>query len=59
MHSGDKLPPVLIHPLTIKRMTVIEKGRELHQAKLSLIMKNAIINVETRARLIKAWEIMP
>ena len=59
MHNGNKLPLVLIHPLMMRRMTVINEGRELHQAKLSLTMKSTIINVETRARLVKAWEMTP
>ena len=58
MQGGSKLPPVLIRPLTIRKMTVIDEGRELYQVKLSLTMKSVIINVETRARLVKAWETM-
>ena len=54
MHSENKPPSVLIRPLMMRRMTVIDEGRELHQTKLSLTMKSAIINVETRAHLIKA-----
>ena len=59
MHSRNKLPPVLIHPLMMRRMTIIDEGRELHQAKLSLTMKSTIIIVETRAYLVKAWETTP
>ena len=59
MHSENKLPPVPIHPLVIKRMIIIGEGQELHQAKLSLIMKSIVINVEIRARLAKAWETTP
>ena len=54
MHSGNKLPQVLICPLVIKRMIIIGEGQELHQAKLSLTMKSTIIKVETRAHLVKA-----
>ena len=56
MHSENKLPPILIHPLVIKRMIIIGEGRELRQAKLSLTMNSTVINVETRARLVKVWE---
>ena len=56
MQGGNKLPPVLIRPLMIRKMTVIDEGRELYQVKLSLTMKSVIINVEIRARLVKACE---
>ena len=59
MHNGNKLPPVLIRPLMMRRMIVIDEGRELHQAKLSLTMKSTTINVETKACLVKAWEMTP
>ena len=49
MHSGNKLPLVLICPLMMGRMTVIDEGRELHQAKLSPMMKSAIINVDYKS----------
>ena len=56
MHNENKLPPIPIHPLVIKRMIIIGEGRKLHQAKLSLMMKSTVINIETRAGLINVWE---
>ena len=56
MHSKNELLPVLIYPLMMKKMINIGEDRELHQARLSLTMKSTIINVDTRARLVKAWE---
>ena len=59
VHSGNEFLPVLIYPLMMRRMIVIDEGRELHQAKLSLTMKSTAINVETKACLVKAWETTP
>ena len=59
MHSGDKLLPVLICPLMMKRMISIGEGREFHKARLSPMIKSTIINVDTKARLVKAWEMTP
>ena len=56
MHNENKLPPIPIHPLVIKRMIIIGEGRKLHQTKLSLMMKSTVINIETRAGLINVWE---
>ena len=58
MHNENELLPVLISPLMMKRMLVIGKGQELHQANLSPTMKSTITNVGTRARLVEAWEMM-
>ena len=58
MHNENELLPVLISPLMMKRMLVIGKGQELHQAILSPTMKSTITNVGTRARLVEAWEMM-
>ena len=52
----NQLLPVLISPLMMKRMLVIGKGQELHQASISPMMKSTITNVGTRARLVEAWE---
>ena len=54
MHSGNELLPILIYPLMMKRMIIIGEGKELHKVKLSPTMKGAIINVDTRARPIRA-----
>ena len=59
MHSGDKLLPVLIYPLMMKMMISIGEGREFHKARLSPMIKSTIINVDTKARLVKAWEMTP
>ena len=59
MHSGDKLLPVLICPLMMKRMISIGEGREFHKARLSPMIKSTLINVDTKARLVKAWEMTP
>ena len=59
MHSGDKLLPVLICPLMMKRMISIGEGREFHKARLSPMIKSTIINIDTKARLVKAWEMTP
>ena len=59
MHGRNELPLVLICPLMMKRMIIIGEGQELHQAKRSLTMKSTIINIYTRARLVKAWEMTP
>ena len=42
-----------------EKMIIIGEGRKLHQAKLSPTMKSIIRNVDTRARLVKAWEMTP
>ena len=42
-----------------EEMIIIGEGRKLHQAKLSPTMKSTIINVDIRARLVKAWEMTP
>ena len=59
MHGRNELPLVLICPLMMKRMIIIGEGKELHEVKLSPTMKSTIINVDTRARLVKAWEMTP
>ena len=59
MHSGNEPPPVLICPLMMKRMIIIGKDREPHQVRLSPTMKSTLINVDTRAHLVKALEMMP
>ena len=52
----NQLLPVLISPLMMKRVLVIGKGQELHQASISPMMKSTITNVGKRARLVEAWE---
>ena len=59
MHGGNELPPVMIFPLMMKRMIIIGKGREPNQARLSPTMKSTLININTRAHLVKAWEMTP
>ena len=58
MHNGNELLPIQISPLMMKRMLVIGKGQERHQASLSPTMKSTTTNVGTRAHLVKAWEMM-
>ena len=59
MHSGNELPLALMLPLMTKRMTTIGEGQEPHQARLSPTMKSTLINIDTGAHLVKAWEMMP
>ena len=42
MHSGNKLPPVMIRPIMMRRMTIIDEGWELHQAKPSSLTMKAL-----------------
>ena len=58
-HSGNELLPIVICPLMMKRMIIIDKGRELHQVRLSPTMKSTIINIDIRVHLVKAWEMTP
>ena len=56
MYNGSEFLSVLIFPLMMKRMISIGEGREFHKARLSPMIKSTIINVDTKARLVKAWE---
>ena len=58
MHGENEPPLTLTIPLRVKRMLVIGKGQELHPASFFLTMKNTITKVDTRARLVEAWEMM-
>ena len=58
MHGESKPPPTLTFSLMMERMLVIDEGQESHLASLSPMKKSTITNIGTRARLIKAWEIM-
>ena len=57
MHNGNEPVLVLTSPPMMKRLLVTSKGQELHQAILSPMMKNTTTGEDTRARLVKAWEI--
>ena len=59
MHGGNELPPILMFPLMMKRMITIGEGRETHKARLSPMLKSTLINIDTRAHLVKAWEMTP
>ena len=56
MHGETEPPPTLTFPLRKKMILVIGKGQELHLANLFPTKKNTIMNVDTRARHAKAWE---
>ena len=59
MHGENELPPVLMFPLMMKRMITIGEGQEPHQARLSPTLKSTLINIDTIAHLVKAWEMTP
>jgi len=58
MHGENGPPLTLTFPLRVKRILVISEGQELHSASLSLTTRSTIRNVDIKAHLVKAWEMM-
>ena len=58
MHDEDELSPSLTPPLTMRRMVVINVDQGLLLMSFSHMKRNATVNVDTRARLVEAWEMM-
>ena len=56
MHNEDELPPSLTPLLMVRRMVVIDVDQGHLLASLSHMKRNTTTNVDTRARLTKAWE---
>ena len=56
MHDEDELPPSLTPLLMVRRMVVIDVDQGHLLVSLSHMKRNTITNVDTRARLTKAWE---
>ena len=56
MRDEDELPLNLTPLLIVRRMVVIVVDRGLLLVSLSRMKKNTTINVDTRARLVEAWE---
>ena len=57
MHSEDELLPNLTPLLMVRRIVVIDVDQGLLLVSLSHMKRNTTVNVDTRARLIEAWEI--
>ena len=58
MHDEDKLPPILTPFLMVRRTVVIDVDQGLLLVSPSHMKRNTIVNVDTRARLLEAWEMM-
>ena len=56
MHNEDELPPSLTPLLMVRRMVIIDADQGLLLVRLSHMKRNTTTNVDTRARLTKAWE---
>ena len=56
MHDEDELPPSLTPLLMVRRMVVIDVDQGHLLVSLSHMKRNTTMNVDTRARLTKAWE---
>ena len=56
MHDKDELPLNLTPLLIVRGMVVIVVDQGLLLVSLSHMKKNTTINVDTRARLVEAWE---
>ena len=56
MHDEDELPPSLTPFLMVRRTSVIDVDQGLLLASLSHMKRNTILNIDTRARLVKAWK---
>jgi len=56
MRDEDKLPLSLTPLLIVRMMVVIVVDRGLLLVSLSRMKRNTTMNVDTRARLVKAWE---
>ena len=58
MHDKDELPRGLTPLLMVRRMVVIDVDQGLLLVSSSHMKRNATVNVDTRARLVEAWEMM-
>ena len=58
MHNEDELPPSLTPLLMVRRTVVIDVDQGLLLMSSSHMKRNATVNVDTRARLVEAWEMM-
>ena len=58
MHDKDELPPSLTPLLMVRRTVVIDVDQGLLLVSPSHMKRNTIVNVDTRARLLEAWEMM-
>ena len=58
MHGEDELPPSLTPLLIVRSMVAIVVDRGLLLMSLSHMKRNTTMNVDTRARLVEAWEMM-
>ena len=58
MHDEDELPPILTPLLMVRRTVVIDVDQGLLLVSPSHMKRNTIVNVDTRARLLEAWEMM-
>ena len=56
MRDKDELPLNLTPLLIVRRMVVIVVDRGLLLVSLSYMKKNTTTNVDTRTRLVEAWE---
>ena len=56
MYDEDELPPGLTPLLMVRRMVVIDVDQGHLLVSLSHMKRNTTMNVDTRARLTKAWE---
>ena len=58
MHDKDELPPSLPSLLIVRRTVVIDVDQGLLLVSLSHMKRNTAMNVNTRAQLAEAWEMM-
>ena len=58
MHDKDELPPSLPPLLIVRRTVVIDVDQGLLLVSLSHMKRNTAMNVNTRAQLSEAWEMM-
>ena len=58
MHDKDELPPSLPPLLIVRKTIVIDIDQGLLLVSSSHMKRNATVNVDTRARLVEAWEMM-
>ena len=58
MHDEDELPPSLPPLLIVRKTVVIDVDQGLLLVSLSHMKRNTAMNVNTRAQLAEAWEMM-
>ena len=58
MHDKDELPPSLPSLLIVRRTVVIDVDQGLLLVSLSHMKRSTAMNVNTRAQLTEAWEMM-